>query len=102
MNMNKDLKAALYVYPAAFVIVLVAVAGLISQNTYAGEPPNADRCYDVGYQDGRNNPFSATTFEECDTESKFKDGQNQYKEGFLDGCKSVEGNKEEECKAHIE
>ncbi|HEY9386434.1 MAG TPA: hypothetical protein VIP70_05305 [Nitrososphaeraceae archaeon] len=76
MNMNKDLKAALYVYPAAFVIVLVAVAGLISQNTYAGEPPTAERCYDVGYQDGRNNPFSVTTFEECDTESKFKDGQN--------------------------
>jgi hypothetical protein len=100
MNKNKDLKAALYVYPAAFFIVLAT--GLISQNAYAGEPPTAERCYDAGYRDGQNNPFDVVTFEECDTESKFKDGKNQYGEGFLDGCDDIEGNSREECEQFME
>jgi hypothetical protein len=97
---NKDVRSALYVYPAAFVIVLAS--GLISQNAYAGEPATAEDCYDVGYRHGQNYPFSSEAFEECDTELKFKDGQNQYEEGFLDGCKDVEGNTEEECENSIE
>jgi hypothetical protein len=49
-----------------------------------------------------NAPFSVTTFQECDTESKFADVQNQYQQGFLDGCISVEGNTREICETAIE
>jgi hypothetical protein len=68
----------------------------------AGEPPTAERCYDTGFIDGQDNPFSATTYQECDTESKFVDGQNQYEAGFLDGCMSVEGNTRDACENAIE
>lgn len=68
----------------------------------AGEPPTAERCYDAGFRDGQDNPFSVTTFQECDTESKFVDGQNQYEAGFLDGCMSVEGNTRDICESAIE
>ena len=55
----------------------------------AGEPPTAERFYYAGYRDGQDNPFNVTTFQECDTESKFVSSQNQYEDGFLDGCTSV-------------
>jgi|ERR687895_2552911 hypothetical protein len=101
-NKNKDLKAALYVYPAVFVIVLAA--GLLSQNAYvyAGEPATPEECYDAGYRNGQNYPFSSEGYEECDVESKFKDGKNQYSEGVLDGCDDVEGNSREECEQFME
>jgi hypothetical protein len=76
--------------------------GITLITIYAGEPPTAERYYDAGYRDGQNNPFDVVTFQECHTESKFKDGQNRYEEGFLDGCDAVKGNTRAECEAHIE
>ena len=67
----------------------------------AGELPTAERCYDSGYRDGKDYPFSITAFQECDTESKFLDGQNQYEKGFFEGCMSVKGNTRDICGSAI-
>ena len=81
-------------------ILTIMMTALMPAN--AGEPLTAERCYDTGFIDGQNNPFSVTTYQECDTESKFVDGQNQYEAGFLDGCMSVEGNTRDICENAIE
>jgi hypothetical protein len=81
------------------ILTILMTAPMI---VHAGEPPSAERCYDAGYSNGQNAPFIVTTFQECDTESKFVDGQNQYQEGFLDGCLSIEGNTREICETAIE
>jgi hypothetical protein len=85
-----------------FAILVGSLTTITLDAAYAGELPTAERCYDAGYRDGQNNPFDVVTFQECDTESKFKDGQNQYEEGFLDGCDAVKGNTRAECEAYIE
>jgi hypothetical protein len=44
--------------------------------TNGGEPLTAERCYDAGFRDGQYIPFIVTTYQECNIESKFVDGQN--------------------------
>jgi hypothetical protein len=56
------------------VVSILTIMMTAPMTAHAGEPPTAERCYDVGYSDGRDNPFSVTTFQECDTESKFVNG----------------------------
>jgi hypothetical protein len=86
-----------------FGVVSILTIPMVAPTTvHAGEPPTAERCYDTGYRDGQDSPFSVTTFQECDTESKFVDGQNQYQAGFVDGCTSVEGNTRDACETAIE
>jgi hypothetical protein len=84
------------------VVSILTILMMAPMIAHAGEPLTAERCYDAGYRDGQDSPFSVTTFQECDTESKFADGQNQYQQGFLDGCISVEGNTKEICETAIE
>jgi hypothetical protein len=69
---------------------------------YAGEPPTTETCYSAGYVAGQNHRFDQEVFEECEPEYKKVDGKNQYEKGFIDGCDSVKGNSEEECKSFIE
>jgi hypothetical protein len=45
-------------------------------------------CYDEGYEDGQDHPFSQDLYDEC--------GRSYYN-GFIDGCMSVEGNTREDC-----
>ena len=86
----------------SFVVFILTFLMTVPITVHAGEPPTAERCYDAGYRDGQDNPFSVVTFQECDIVSKFVDGQNQYEEGFLDGCMSVEGNTRDVCETAIE
>ena len=83
-------------------ILTIMMTAAAPMPAIAGEPPTAERCYDAGYSDGQDNPFSVTTFQECDTESKSVNDQNQYEEGFLDGCMSVEGNTRDLCETSID
>ena len=47
-------------------------------------------CHDKGYIDGQNHPFSQGTFDRCG---------NDYYQGFLQGCMSVEGNSKDTCES---
>lgn len=84
------------------VVSILTILMLAPMTVHAGEPATPERCYDTGYRDGQDSPFSVTTFQECNTESKFVDGQNQYQEGFLEGCMSIEGNTRDACETAIE
>jgi hypothetical protein len=84
------------------VVSILTIMMTAPMTAKAGEPPTAERCYDAGYRDGQNSPFSVTTFQECDTESKFVDSQSQYQAGFLDRCMSIDGNTKDACETVIE
>lgn len=51
---------------------------------------NMDKCWDDGYDDGRNNPFDHDRNNGC------RDYQNMYYRGFIAGCESA-GNTKEMC-----
>ena len=51
------------------------------------------KCWDDGYEDGRNNLFDHDRNRGCD------DYGRSYYEGFIAGCVSVEGNTEEVCES---
>ena len=49
---------------------------------------NSDRCFQAGKDDGRNNGFSQSEFDNCGP---------SYEHGFMKGCMSVEGNTKDVC-----
>lgn len=51
----------------------------------------AGKCWDDGYEDGRNHPFDHDRNRGCD------DYGRSYYDGFIAGCVSVEGNTKEVC-----
>ncbi|MGA9936133.1 MAG: hypothetical protein WBP83_13535 [Nitrososphaeraceae archaeon] len=51
------------------------------------------KCWDDGYEDGRNNPFDHDRNRGCD------DYGSSYYEGFIAGCVSVEGYTKETCES---
>jgi hypothetical protein len=52
-------------------------------------------CYDSGYDDGQNGPFSQGTYDHCGEGY----GDDDYYEGFIDGCISVEDNTRDVCES---
>lgn len=53
-------------------------------------------CYDVGYRDGRDSGFDMEVYNDnCGSTENAED--NQYYQGFIEGCMSVEGNTERVC-----
>ena len=56
----------------------------------------SDECYDTGYSDGQNGPFSQSTYDYC-KEVNSGDGGDEYYNGFINGCMSVEGNTRNVC-----
>jgi hypothetical protein len=86
-----------------FSITAVAVAilmgtALTTTTAYAGTDWK-DSCRDAGYDDGQNEPFSQGTYDHCGEE---EGGDDAYYKGFIDGCKSVEGNSKEDCETAVE
>jgi hypothetical protein len=55
-----------------------------------------DSCYDSGYRDGQNGPFSEGTYDHCGDQTE---GDKAYYDGFIDGCISVEGNTRDVCES---
>ncbi|MGC1134217.1 MAG: hypothetical protein WA941_15430 [Nitrososphaeraceae archaeon] len=81
----------------------VTMLMLLIPNVYAGGArwdwpesvdniPEGPQCWSDGYDDGLENPFNRERHREC----IFGDVKAYYT-GFIDGCKSVEGNTEEDC-----
>jgi hypothetical protein len=56
----------------------------------------ASSCYDDGYEDGKDNPFSPDRYEACNGSDEGA-GNNEYYNGFVAGCLSVKGNTAEIC-----
>jgi hypothetical protein len=80
------------------ILFLLTISFLMiasTQYVFAGGPSDAESCYDNGYRHGMDKPFEVNTNKMCERFSD--DGKNPYYEGFIDGCKSVEGNTEEIC-----
>jgi hypothetical protein len=53
-----------------------------------------DSCFDSGFRDGQDNPFSQPTWDHCGDE---EGGDDAYYDGFIKGCMSVEGNTKHAC-----
>ncbi|WP_148687536.1 hypothetical protein [Candidatus Nitrosocosmicus hydrocola] len=64
------------------VIFLGIVSNLSSVNASSGGDVN---CYDRGIIDGEDHPFNQGTYDKCG---------DDYYQGFIKGCLSVEGNVE--------
>jgi hypothetical protein len=63
-----------------FIAITLALSAILTPiHSYAG---NGDDCYDDGYKDGQNEPFSQSAFDHCVDK---QDGSNAYYEGFIDG-----------------
>jgi hypothetical protein len=54
-----------------------------------------DRCRNAGYDDGQNEPFSQGTYDHCGE----KEGGDDAYNGFIDGCKPLEGNARDVCES---
>jgi hypothetical protein len=47
-------------------------------------------CYERGIIDGEDHPFNQRTYDNCG---------DQYHQGFIDGCMSVDGNSRDVCES---
>jgi len=65
-------------------ILLITIGGITSVNANSNEVS----CFERGIVDGEDHPFNQRTYDKCG---------NDYYQGFLDGCMSVEGNNREVC-----
>jgi len=79
---------------AGTVLVLSAV---IMPTSYlrAGNEWNDD-CYNAGFSDGQDEPFSHANYVLCGDEPG---GADAYYDGFIDGCMAVEGNTRNICES---
>ena len=68
------------------IIILILMLGSPAYNlsVYAKHT----ECFNSGVSDGKDHPFDASRFDRC--------GQD-YENGFLKGCLSVQGNTKEVC-----
>lgn len=78
--------------------LIVALISSLHQYAYAGGPSTIEACYDNGYSQSQDDPFDRN-YDPCERFHDINDGKNAYYEGFIDGCKSVEGNTEEICES---
>jgi hypothetical protein len=67
-------------------ILLITIGGMISVNASSNEVS----CFELGIIDGEDHPFNQRTYDNCG---------NDYYQGFLEGCMSVEGNNMVGCES---
>ena len=79
--------------------ILAIVIFPLNQYVFAGGPSTIEACYDNGYRQGQDDPFDRGNYDSCERFRSDNDGKNPYYEGFIDGCRSVEGNTEEICES---
>ena len=81
--------------PLLVAIVTSAMSTLPIAFASTGVLNNATDCYDAGYEDGRDSPFTVGANDIC---RQFTDDQgNPYYSGFIYGCMSVVGNTMDDC-----
>jgi hypothetical protein len=56
-------------------------------------PLGQSSCYTEGIEDGRNDPFDQEVYDHCGDTNQ----EDNYYNGFIDGCMSVEGNTQDVC-----
>jgi hypothetical protein len=73
----------------ASLLIPILFLGVVNNMSLANATSEADvSCYDRGIIDGEDHPFNQGTFDRCG---------DDYYEGFLQGCMSVEGNNRDVC-----
>jgi hypothetical protein len=81
------------------MILIVAMISPLHQYVSAGGSSTIEACYNNGYRQGQDDPFDGGNYDSCEKFRESNEGKNPYYEGFIDGCKSVEGNTEEICES---
>ena len=71
-------------------VLLVAIAGPQSFVYGSGDSTEEVNCFERGIIDGEDHPFSQRTYGSCG---------NDYYQGFIEGCMSVEGNDRDICES---
>jgi hypothetical protein len=84
-------------------VIVIALVGIFSisamvmptttTNTYASHSVSPNACYNDGEEAGENGEFSPELYEFCEGYG------DEYYEGFIDGCMSVEGNTRQVCES---
>ena len=82
----RDLSYEIGLMSALLPILLITIAGIASVNANSIEVS----CFERGIIDGEDHPFNQRTFDNCG---------NDYYQGFLEGCMSVEGNSRDVCES---
>ncbi len=72
-----------------FSVFLTTISTVSATTAYASSSSDVN-CFERGIIDGEDNPCVQETFDECG---------DDYYEGFIEGCMSVEGNTMEECES---
>jgi hypothetical protein len=88
-ELGNRLAILMVIMTASFILfdpTTTAFASSSDENTDAGWN---DSCYDSGYRDGQNGPFSEGAYDHCGDQAG---GDKAYYDGFIDGCMSLEGN----------
>jgi hypothetical protein len=85
MNMNSKMIAL------AVVAIFSISTMMVSANASHSVSPNA--CYNDGQAAGEDGAFSQELYEFCEQYG------DEYYEGFIDGCMSVEGNTRDVCES---
>lgn len=67
-------------------VFLITLGGITTVNASSNEVS----CFERGIVDGEDHPFNQRTFNNCD---------DDYYQGFLEGCMSVEGNTRDVCES---
>ena len=80
---------------AAVSVAVFMGAAFTTTTVYAGTDLK-DSCRDAGYDDGQNGPFSQGTY---DHSGEKEGGDDAYRNGFIDSCKSVEANARDVCES---
>ena len=73
---------------------IIAIASMTGQSVIASSDvaeDNAESCYDAGFDDGENGPFSEATWDHCGDE---EGGDDSYYDGFIDGCMSADNSRD--------
>jgi hypothetical protein len=58
-------------------------------------PLGESSCYTEGVEDGRDGPFDQEVYDHCGDTNQ----EDEYYNGFIDGCMSVEGNTQDVCES---
>lgn len=83
------------ILPVAIATTMSAILTPSSAELFAGNDWN-DSCYDAGFSDGQNEPFSQATYGRRGDELGTAD---VCYEGFIDGCLAVDDNTGDVCES---
>ena len=72
------------------LVPLLLVNTIGAMSTVNASNDNSVSCHDRGVVDGEDHPFNQGTYDKCG---------NEYYQGFIEGCMSVEGNDRNTCES---